>query len=44
MCEALEFTRESTAITAFEQIFLERGLPASIRAPDSLLLILHHVR
>src|SRR5690242_1055663 len=25
MCEALESTREDTAITAFEQLFLERG-------------------
>jgi hypothetical protein len=28
LCEALESTREDTAITAFEQLFLERGLPA----------------
>ncbi len=28
MCEALESTREDPAITAFEQLFLERGLPA----------------
>ena len=27
LCEALESTREDTAITAFEQLFLERGLP-----------------
>jgi hypothetical protein len=29
MCEALDSTREDTAITAFEQLFLERGLPAA---------------
>ena len=28
LCEALDSTREDTAITAFEQLFLERGLPA----------------
>ena len=28
LCEALESTREDTAITAFEQLFLERGLPS----------------
>jgi len=27
LCEALESTREDTAITAFEQLFRERGLP-----------------
>lgn len=32
MCEALQSTRENTAITAFEQLFLERGLPAAIRS------------
>ena len=36
MCEALESTRESTAITAFEQLFLERGLPASIRSDNGV--------
>ena len=28
LCEALDSIREDTAITAFEQLFLERGLPA----------------
>jgi transposase InsO family protein len=36
MCEALESTREDTAITAFEQLFLERGLPAAIRADNGV--------
>jgi transposase InsO family protein len=36
MCEALESTRESTAITAFEQLFIERGLPTSIRSDNGV--------
>lgn len=32
MCAALESPRENTAITAFEQLFLERGLPGAIRS------------
>ena len=36
MCEALQSTREDTAITAFEQLFLERGLPASIRSDNGV--------
>jgi transposase InsO family protein len=36
MCEALESTREATAITAFEQLFLERGLPLSIRSDNGV--------
>ena len=36
MCEALESTREQTAITAFEQLFLERGLPAAIRSDNGV--------
>jgi len=36
LCEALESTREATAITAFEQLFLERGLPASIRSDNGV--------
>ena len=36
MCEALESTREDTAITAFEQLFLERGLPAAIRSDNGV--------
>jgi len=31
LCEALESTREDTAITAFEQLFRERGLPSGRR-------------
>ena len=34
MCEALQSTREDTAVTAFEQLFLERGLPAAIRSDN----------
>lgn len=29
MCEALESTREDPAVTAFERVFAERGLPLS---------------
>jgi len=36
MCEALESTREATAITAFEQLFFERGLPLSIRSDNGV--------
>jgi len=36
MCEALESTREDIAITAFEQLFLERGLPAAIRSDNGV--------
>jgi transposase InsO family protein len=36
MCEALESTRENTAITAFEQLFIERGLPLSIRSDNGV--------
>lgn len=36
MCEALESTREDTAITAFEQLFRERGLPAAIRSDNGV--------
>src|SRR5512134_251197 len=36
MCEALESTREDTAITAFEQLFLERGLPGAIRTDNGV--------
>ena len=36
LCEALDSTREATAITAFEQLFLERGLPASIRSDNGV--------
>lgn len=36
MCEALESTREATAITAFEQLFIERGLPSFIRSDNGV--------
>ena len=36
MCEALESTRENTAITAFEQLFLERGLLAAMRSDNGV--------
>jgi hypothetical protein len=36
MCEALESTREATAITAFEQLFRERGLPSAIRSDNGV--------
>ena len=36
MCEALDSVRENTAITAFEQLFLERGLPAAIRSDNGV--------
>ena len=36
LCEALESTRENLAITAFEQLFLERGLPQAIRSDNGV--------
>jgi transposase InsO family protein len=36
MCEALESTREDLAVTAFEQLFRERGLPAAIRSDNGV--------
>ena len=36
LCEDLESTREDTAITAFEQLFRERGLPAAIRSDNGV--------
>ena len=36
MCEALESVREDLAITAFEQLFRERGLPRSIRSDNGV--------
>ena len=36
MCEALESTREDLAITAFEQLFRERGLPEAIRSDNGV--------
>ena len=36
LCEALESTREDLSITAFEQLFLERGLPNAIRSDNGV--------
>jgi transposase InsO family protein len=36
LCEALESTREDLAITAFEQLFDERGLPTAIRSDNGV--------
>jgi transposase InsO family protein len=36
LCEALESTRETLAITAFERLFQERGLPNSIRSDNGI--------
>ena len=36
LCEALESTREDTAITAFEQLFRQRGLPQAIRSDNGV--------
>ncbi len=36
LCEALESTREDLAITAFEQLFQERGLPRAIRSDNGV--------
>src|SRR5262245_16265780 len=36
LCEALESTREELAITAFERLFRERGLPHSIRSDNGV--------
>src|SRR5206468_5288199 len=36
LCEALDSGRESTAITAFQQLFLGRGLPVAIRTDDGV--------
>jgi len=36
LCEALESTREDPAITAFEQLFRERGLPTAIRSDNGV--------
>jgi transposase InsO family protein len=34
LCEALESTREDLAVTAFERLFQERGLPLGIRSDN----------
>jgi transposase InsO family protein len=36
MCEALESTREDLAVTAFEQLFNDRGLPLAIRSDNGV--------
>lgn len=36
LCEALESTRESAAIQAFEQLFAERGVPQAIRSDNGV--------
>jgi transposase InsO family protein len=36
LCEALDSTREDWAITAFEQLFQERGLPEAIRSDNGV--------
>jgi transposase InsO family protein len=36
MCEAQQSTSEKPAITAFEQLFLERGRPAAIRSDNGV--------
>ena len=36
LCEALDSTREQPAITAFERLFRERGLPIAIRSDNGV--------
>ena len=36
LCEALESTREDLAVTAFERLFNERGLPQAIRSDNGV--------
>lgn len=36
LCEALESTREDLTITAFQQLFQERGLPRAIRSDNGV--------
>src|SRR5262249_56753531 len=36
LCEALESTREELAMTAFERLFAERGLPHAIRSDNGV--------
>jgi transposase InsO family protein len=36
LCEALESTREDLAFTAFQQLFVERGLPSAIRSDNGV--------
>src|SRR5215468_5904432 len=36
LCEALQTTREELALTAFERLFAERGLPLAIRSDNGV--------
>jgi transposase InsO family protein len=36
LCEAMESVREQTAVTAFEGLFRERGVPAAIRSDNGV--------
>jgi len=36
LCEAMESTKEKPVITAFEQLFRERGLPSAIRSDNGV--------
>jgi transposase len=36
LCEALESVREDTAVTGFEQLFQDRGLPQAIRSDNGV--------
>ena len=36
MCEALDTTREDVAVTAFERLFADRGLPQAIRSDNGV--------
>jgi len=36
LCEALQSTREDLALTAFQRLFQERGLPAAIRSDNGV--------
>lgn len=36
LCEALESTKEASAITAFERLFQDRGLPLAIRSDNGV--------
>ena len=36
LCEAFDSVRENTAITAFQQLFVERGLPTAIRSDNGV--------
>ena len=37
LCEALVSTREDLAVTAFERLFRERGLPLAIRSDNGVI-------